>query len=208
MAQFSVKQIKAVLSDAGLPVDALDKTAEDICARHSAALDSIKEERDSYKEEAAQLANVKEELEALKAAGDNGFKAKYEKEHEAFVKYKAEVTHKAELEAKKAAFLDILKDAGITKDTSVAKVLKYTDLDKLGTLNADGKFEEAKEILKSVKAEWPEHITTESEHGATTPTPPSNNGGNAFEQMSLADKMRFANEHPDDAGVKAWLGKK
>lgn len=208
MAQFSVKQIKAVLSDAGLPVDALDKTAEDICARHSAALDSIKEERDSYKEEAAQLANVKAELEKLKTSGDDGFKAKYEKEHEAFEKYKAEVAHEAELNTKKAAFLEILKDAGITKDTSIAKVLKYTDLDKLGALNADGKFEEAKEILKAVKAEWPEHITTEAEHGANTPTPPSNNGGNTFEKMSLVDKMKFANEHPDDAGVKAWLGKK
>lgn len=209
MAQFSVKQIKALLADAGLPVDALDNTAEEICARHNAALDSIKEERDSLKADAETLASTQKELAELKAAAkDDGFKAKYEHEHEAFEKYKADVAHKAVIEAKRTAFMEILKDAGITRDTSIAKVLKYTDVDKLGELDESGKFTDAKAILKAVKDEWPEHITTEGKQGAPTPTPPAKVEGGAFEQMSLADKMKFANEHPEDPGVRAWLGKK
>lgn len=203
---FSVKQIKELLSNAGLPVDALEKTAEEICSRHNTTLDAIKEERDNLKKDADTLASVKKELDDLKAQKDDGFKDKYEKEHQNFENYKAEVAHKAELETKKTAFLDILKDAGITKDTSIAKVLKYTDLDKIGNLDDKGKFENAKEILKSVKEEWPEHITKEREDGADMHNPPEAHDGD-FEKMNLVDKMRYANEHPTDEAVKAWLEK-
>ena len=43
--------------------------------------------------------------------------------------------------------------------------------------------------------------------GADVSNPPDNTHGNTFDQMSLADKMKYANEHPDDTGVKAWLNK-
>ena len=123
-------------------------------------------------------------------------------------KYKADVVHKAELESKKTAFLEVLKDAGITKDTSVAKVLKYTDLDGEDfELDDKGKFKNAKAILKSVKDEWPEHITTDGTDGADVKHPPEHHDSSDFEKMSLADKMSYANAHPNDEAVKSWLGK-
>lgn len=205
---FSVKQIKELLSKAGLPVDALEKTAEEICSRHNTTLDAIKEERDTYKKDADTLASVQKELTDLKAQKDDGYKDKYEQEHQAFEDYKNEVAHKATLEAKKNAFLDVLKDAGIVKDTSVAKVLKYTDLDKDEyELDDKGKFKNAKSILKSVQEEWPEHITKENEDGADVKHPPEHHDGNDFEKMSLVDKMSYANSHPNDEAVKTWLGK-
>lgn len=205
---FSIKQIKELLSDAGLPVDKLDSTAEEICSRHNTALDAIKEERDSLKTKADTLATVQAELDNLKAQKDDGFKDKYEKEHADFEKYKADVAHKAELESKKTAFLEVLKDAGITKDTSIAKVLKYTDLDGEDfELDDKGKFKNAKAILKSVKDEWPEHITTDGTDGADVKHPPEHHDSSDFEKMSLADKMSYANAHPNDEAVKSWLGK-
>lgn len=207
---FSIKQIKALLSEAGLPTEALEKTAEEICSRHNTALEAIKEERDTYKTDAETLVSVKKELADLKAAQtDDGFKEKYEKEHEDFEKFKTEIEHEKEHVKRETAFKDVLKDAGIVKDTSVAKVLKYTDLDADEyELDDKGKFKNAKSILKSVKDEWPEHISKEKEHGADIHNPPDDNGGTDFEKMSLVDKMAFANEHPNDDSVKTWLGKK
>lgn len=208
MADFSVKQIKALLSEHNMPVDDIEKAAEEICSRHNTALDAIKEERDNYKTAAETVDAVQKELDDLKAQKDDGYKDKYEKEHADFEKYKADVVHKAELESKKTAFLEVLKDAGITKDTSIAKVLKYTDLDGEDfELDDKGKFKNAKAILKSVKDEWPEHITTDGTDGADVKHPPEHHDGSDFEKMSLADKMSYANAHPNDEAVKSWLGK-
>lgn len=205
---FSVKQIKDLLSKAGLPVDALEKTAEEICSRHNTTLDAIKEERDNYKKDADTLASVQKELADLKAHADDGFKDKYEKEHADFEKFKSDVAFEKEHVLREKAFLEILKDAGVTKDKSVEKVLKYTDLEKLGDLDKDGKFVDAKKILKSVQEEWPEHISKQGEQGADVKNPPAGTDGNEFEKMSLRDKMSYANDHPNDESVKAWLGKK
>lgn len=205
---FSVKQIKDLLSKAGLPVDALEKTAEEICSRHNTTLDAIKEERDNYKKDADTLASVQKELADLKAHADDGFKDKYEKEHADFEKFKSDVAFEKEHIVREKAFLEILKDAGVTKDKSVEKVLKYTDLEKLGDLDKDGKFVDAKKILKSVQEEWPEHISKQGEQGADVKNPPAGTDGNEFEKMSLRDKMSYANDHPNDESVKAWLGKK
>lgn len=205
---FSVKQIKDLLSKAGLPVEALTETAEELCSRHNTALDAIKEERDSYKTDAETLATVQKELEDLKNQKDDGFKDKYEKEHADFEKFKTDIEREKEHAKREAAFVDVLKDAGITKDTSVAKVLKYTDLDGEDyELDDKGKFKNAKTILKAVKEEWPEHITTEGEQGAGTKHPPEHHNGSDFAEMSLVDKMSYANAHPDDEAVKAWLNK-
>lgn len=205
---FSVKQIKDLLSKAGLPVEALGETAEEICSRHNTTLEAIKEERDNFKKDAETLASVKKELEDLKAQKDDGFKDKYEKEHQAFEDYKADVAHKEVLKARETAFIDVLKDAGITNEKSMAKVLKYTDLDaEEYELDDNGKFKNAKSILKSVKEEWPEHITVEREDGADVKHPPERHDGSDFEKMSLVDKMSYANDHPNDEAVKAWLAK-
>lgn len=208
MADFSVKQIKALLSTHNMPVDDIEKAAEEICSRHNTALDAIKEERDSFKTDAETLVKVQKELDDLKAQKDDGYKDKYEKEHKAFEDYKAEIAKEKILEARKAAFLEVLKDAGITNEKSIAKVLKYTNLDTDEyELDDKGKFKNAKSILKSVQEEWPEHVTKESTDGADTKHPPEHHDGTDFDKMSLVDKMTYANEHPNDEAVKAWLSK-
>ena len=59
---FTVKQIKAVLSSHGIPVENLDTAAEEICSRHKADMDSLIEERDSFKKSAADAEAYKEQL--------------------------------------------------------------------------------------------------------------------------------------------------
>ena len=61
------------------------------------------------------------------------------------------------------------------------------------------------EIIKNIKTEWSDFIITQTERGAEVANPPANTGGSTFEKMSLAEKMRFANENPENAEVKNWL---
>lgn len=179
---FSVKQIKAVLSENGMPADKLDSVAEDICSRHNAVLDSIKEERDGYKKDAetlatvqAELSTTKKELEGLKNQPDDGYKAKYEKEHKAFEDYKTATENEKVLAAKKAAYTEVCKDAGLN-EKGVAKAVKYADWSSV-ELDDDGKVKDAKALIKTLKEEWAEHVTKTETKGSETPNPPGNNGG-------------------------------
>lgn len=172
---FSVKQIKKILSDNGMPVDNLEQAASDICGRHAADMDALKEERDSFKADAEKYEAARSELEGLKAKADDGYKARYEKERDDFKKYREGVEKEKADAVKKAEYTNILKDAGIAS-SKIEKVLKYTDLNKL-ELDEDGKLTDRKTLLKEVKAEWPEYIEKQVEKGAETATPPATNGG-------------------------------
>jgi len=171
---FSIKQIKAILSSHNMPVDDLDAAAEDICARHSADLDSIKEERDTFKKDAETLADVQKELDALKANTGDDFKAKYEKEKQDFADYKAEIAKEKALEAKRAVLREIAKDAGLS-EAGIAKAVKYHDFDKM-ELDEKGAAKEKAAILKGLREEWPEYIQTTETKGANTATPPTTSG--------------------------------
>lgn len=171
---FSIKQIKAILSSHNMPVDDLDAAAEDICARHSADLDSIKEERDTFKKDAETLADVKKELDALKANTGDDFKAKYEKEKQDFADYKAGVEKEKALEAKRAVLREIAKDAGLS-EAGIAKAVKYHDFDKM-ELDEKGAAKEKAAILKGLKEEWADYVQTTETRGANTATPPTTSG--------------------------------
>ena len=204
---FSIKQVKAILSTHNIPVDELDRCAEELCSRHTADLDSIKEERDGFKKDAETLASVQKELEDLKAAqaGGNAFEVKYNALKEEFDQYKADVANKETAAKTRDAYKALLKETGVS-EKRVDAVLKVTDLSSV-KLDAEGKIEGAEELAKSIKTEWADFITTNGKTGAETANPPANDG-NSFKDLPLADKMKYANEHPTDAAVREWLNKK
>ena len=175
---FSIKQIKAILSDHNMPVDDLDKAAEDICARHSADLDSIKEERDALKKDAETLATVTKELNDLKAATADGKKNVYEVKYNAikeeFDNYKKDIEAKETKSKKEAAYRTLLKETGIS-EKRIDAVLRVSDVDSV-KLDEDGKIENASELKKSIKEEWSDFIVTTGVKGAETATPPSGSG--------------------------------
>ena len=171
---FSIKQVKAKLQEYGVPSENLDAAAEYFCSSHKTDLDAIKEERDNYKKDSEKLVSVQNELDALKAQPDDGFKAKYENIKKDFEQFKSDVEREKTLAAKKAAYEEICKDAGLS-EKGVAKALKYTDWDTV-ELDDTGKVKDAKDHVKALKTEWAEHITTSSTQGADTSSPPANNG--------------------------------
>ena len=74
-----------------------DEQVDSIIEMHTETVDGLKEQVKTYKENAEKLPNVQKELDGLKAAGDGGFKEKFEKEHSDFENFKKTIQEKETL---------------------------------------------------------------------------------------------------------------
>ena len=166
--------------------------------------DKLQEDLDKANEEVKRLANVEKDLvkanAKLEEAAETAEELKNVKKE--FSDYKADVEAKAITADKAKLYKELLTKAGIPEKRHEA-ILKVTDLEKIEL--KDGKITNADELTKDIDSEWSEFKVTETKKGANTSTPPEGNGGSTFEKMSLVEKMAFANEHPDDSEVQAWL---
>ena len=165
---FSRKMLKAM----GIE----EEKIEQIIDAHSETVDALKAERDGFKEDAAKLAAVQKELDALKAKGDDGYKAKYEAEKAAHDALKADIAAKETKKAKTDAYRELLKGANID-EKRIATILRAEapTIDKI-ELDADGKIKNAEQYTESIKSDWADFIVTQSAKGTNTATPPANGG--------------------------------
>ena len=161
------KMLKAM----GIEEEKIDQIIE----AHSETVDSLKADRDNYKKDADQLKSVREELDELKAKGDDGWKEKHDKLKGDFDTYKKDVEAKETHSKKVEAYKAILKDANLS-EKGIEKAVKYAEWDKI-ELETDGKLKGASDHIKAVKEEWAEYVTTTTTTGAKTSNPPANNGG-------------------------------
>lgn len=159
-----------------------DEKIDQIIDAHTETVDGLK----AYKADAEKLADVEKELEALKAKGDGGLKQKYDDLKAEYEKYKAEVENAKALEAKKTAYKELIKDAGLS-EKGAEKALKYAEWDKIEV--EDGKIKDSKEHMKALKEEWAEYVVKENTEGASVTNPPANNGSSKY--SSKADIMKI-----------------
>lgn len=173
---------RKMLKGMGLTEDQQDTILE----AHTETLNEIKAERDRLKSDAEKLPTVQKELDDLKAAGDGGYKEKYEAEHKAFETYKKAVDTEKTTAAKEKAVEAVLKKIGVSEKRlqSVAKLAKADGLLDALELDENGAVKEADKLEKSLKDGYSEYITTTSTKGANTPTPPANSGG---AKLTMAD---------------------
>nr|DAP60884.1 MAG TPA: minor structural protein [Caudoviricetes sp.] len=80
-----------------------DEQVDTIIEAHTDTVDGLKADVSKYKADADKLPGVQKELDDLKAAGDGGYKEKYEKEHSAFEAFKTDITAKESKAAKEKA---------------------------------------------------------------------------------------------------------
>lgn len=153
-----------------------DEKIDQIIDAHSETVDALKADRDAYKEDAAKLAAVQKELDALKAKGDDGYKAKYEAEKAAHDALKADIAAKEAKKAKTDAYRELLKGANID-EKRIATILRAEapTIDKI-EIGADGKIKNAEQYTESIKSDWADFIVTQSAKGTNTATPPANGG--------------------------------
>lgn len=151
-----------------------DEQVSSIIEAHTETVEGLKEQISKYKADAEKLPDVQRELVELIANNGDDWKAKYEKEQGDFAAYKAQVEKADAIRAKEALYRKIAKDAGLS-EKGIEKAVKYADWDKI-ELDENGEIKDAKDQIKALRDEWPEHIVTKVENNDPTPTPPA--GGN------------------------------
>ena len=183
---FSRKMLKAMNIE--------EDKIEQIIDAHSETVDALKADRDAYKEDAAKLAAVQKELDALKAKGDDGYKAKYEAEKAAHDALKADIAAKETKKAKTDAYRELLKGANID-EKRIATILRAEapTIDKI-ELDADGKIKNAEQYTESIKSDWADFIVTQSAKGANTATPPAHGGAASTKTKEDILKIKDAGE--------------
>ena len=183
---FSRKMLKAM----NIEEDKIDQ----IIDAHSETVDALKADRDAYKEDASKLAAVQKELDALKAKGDDGYKAKYEAEKAAHDALKADIAAKETKKAKTDAYRELLKGANID-EKRIATILRAEapTIDKI-ELDADGKIKNAEQYTENIKSDWADFIVTQSAKGTNTATPPANGGAATTKTKEDILKIKDAGE--------------
>ena len=163
------------LSALGIEAEKIDE----IIGAHTDTIEGLKDELAKVKADAAKLPEVQKELDDLKAKPDDGWKDKYDAARKELAEYKDSVAKEKTLAAKKAAYQELCKDAGLSEN-GITKAVKYADLDSV-ELDDAGKIKDGKSLIKSIREEWPEHIVKDSTSGARTPTPPAGTGGKTYQ---------------------------
>lgn len=163
-----------------------DEQIDTIIEAHTETTDALKEERDSYKADAAKLPAIQQELDDLKSKGDDGFEKKYNDLKAEYDQYKQEQADRANKAAIESAYKALLKEAGVS-DKRVASILRVTDLSG-AKLDKDGNLKDRDKMAESIKAEWSDFIQTADVKGADTKTPPKNSGGSMTKEDILKIK--------------------
>ncbi len=109
MAKFTRAEIRNILGDA-----CTEEIENRLVALHLGVVDPLKDDLAKYKADAEKLPSVQKELDNLKAAGDGGYKEKYEKEHSAFETFKTDITAKESKAAKEKAVRAYFESKNIT----------------------------------------------------------------------------------------------
>ena len=170
---------RKLLTALGIDADKI----EQIIDAHTETVDGLKQQIAQYKSDAEKLPEVQRQLdEAKEAAKNSGDAAKIQADFDA---YKAQVESDKAKAAKKSVLEKLAKDAGLS-EAGIAKAVKYTDFDKI-ELNDKGEAKDGASIIKGLKEEWPEYISTQRTDGARTPAPPSSGGGADYDSMSDAE---------------------
>ena len=192
------------LKDLGVESDAIDSIIDE----HRKTVDSLKDDLDKLNTEMAAKKETEKELENLKKAAEenDSYKEKYEDTKKKFDEYKATIAGEKELTKKTDAYRKALKEAGIS-DKRIDSVIRLAKADGiLDDLEFDGdNIKNHDKVLESIKESYGEYIETISKVGAPVPDPPTKTNPNTFDSMTLADKMAYANEHPNAPEVTSWL---
>ena len=109
MAKFTRAEIRNILGDA-----CTEEIENRLVALHLGVVDPLKDDLAKYKADAEKLSSVQKQLDDLKAAGDGGYKEKYEKEHSAFEAFKTDITEKESKAAKEKAVRAYFESKNIT----------------------------------------------------------------------------------------------
>ena len=159
------------LKSIGLNEDQIEGVIEE----HTSVTNDLKETIKTLQADADKLPAVQEELDDLKAAGDGGYKEKYEAEAKAYKEYKQQVESEKETARTDADVLALCKEAGIARESSLRLIVKDFDRSKIER-DKDGKITNRDALVNAVKTDYADFVATPGNQGTPPATPPSGSG--------------------------------
>lgn len=153
-----------------------DDKVDEIINAHTETVNALKEQRDSFKEDAEKLTSVQKELDELKATanGEDAYKVKYDALKEDFENFKKEQAEKETHAKKETAYRKLLEEVGIS-EKRINSVLRVSDVDAI-EFDDENKVKDADTLKKSIGEEWSDFIVTTEQKGVQTATPPTGSG--------------------------------
>lgn len=179
-----------------------DEKIDEIITMHTDTVDGLKDQVKTYKADAEKLPGVQKELDDLKAAGDGGYKEKYEKEHKAFDDFKADITAKETKAAKEKAVKTYYESKNITGD-NLAIALRGSGAEIDGVELDGDKIKDTAALDALVSGAFAKLVSTTTTKGAPTATPPAGGGtgkmtkAQIFEIKDAAERQRAIAQNLD-----------
>lgn len=148
---------------------------EAIIAAHTETTEGLKSERDTYKKQAEQVADLQKQLEEAKSAGSDTdeWQKKYEDEHQAFEDFKSQIEVERADAEKAQAYRGMLTSAGIDPKR-IDAIMRVTDLSEVEM--EDGKLKDSGKLEEAAKAEWADFVIKTHTEGSKPATPPDTKG--------------------------------
>ena len=183
-----------------------DEQVDSIIEMHSETVDGLKADISKYKGDAEKLPGVQKELNDLKAAGDGGYKEKYEKEHSDFEAYKSDVTAKESKAAKEKAVRAYFESKNITgANLDLAMSGCGTEM---AALEMDGeKIKDTKSLDALLSGTYKGLISTTQTKGANPANPPANPPAKSYTTAEIKN-MSAAEINANWDSIKASLNQK
>ena len=183
-----------------------DEQVDTIIEAHTDTVDGLKEQVKTYKADAEKLPNVQKELDDLKAAGDGGFKEKFEKEHSDFENFKKTIQEKETKAAKESAAKAFFESKGITGNS--LEIAMRGSSAEIAALDLDGeKIKDSSALDALVNGTFKALVSTTTTKGANIPNPPINTPNKAYSADDIR-KMSPAEINKNWDSIKASLNGK
>lgn len=167
-----------------------DEQVDTIIEAHTDTVDGLKADISKYKADAEKLPGVQKQLDDLKAAGDGGYKEKYEKEHLAFEAFKTNITAKESKAAKEKAVRAYFESKNIT-GANLDLAMRGCGEEMAALELENGKIKDTKSLDALMEGTYKGLVSTTQKKGADPANPPANAGGGAMTKdqiMQIKDR--------------------
>ena len=193
---------RKMLKGMGLTEDQQDTILEP----HTETVNEIKAERDRLKADAEKLPGVQKQLDDLKAAGDGGYKEKFEKERKYFEDYKADITAKETKAAKEKAVRAYFESKNIT-GANLDLAMRGCGTE-MAALEMDGeKIKDTTSLDALLTGTYKGLISTSKTKGANPANPPANPPTKTYTSAEIKN-MSAAEINANWDSIKASLNQK
>lgn len=183
-----------------------DEQVDTIIEAHTDTVDGLKADIGRYRADAERLPGVQQELDDLKAAGDGGYRAKYEEEHSAFEAFKADVTEKQTRAAKEKAVRAYFESKNIT-GANLDLAMRGCG-EEMAALEMDGdRIKDARSLDALLEGAYRGLVSTTQTQGANPASPPAEPPARTYTAAELRG-MSAAEINANWEGIKASLNQK